>query len=194
MLTAAEIARGTRGALAFLSRDPAAPQAFDNTMDACLRSFRVMALSAPIYILYLAVSYADVEVAADIADIVLVETLRYVVEWLLFPVLFYEVARRRRWLDRYPRYINALNWTNLPATVIALVATAVELVVPSSASMVIDIALRALFFYWFLVTTRMVLGTDWLISFTLLALNWLPSFFLSILVARYVGVIGMAGT
>jgi hypothetical protein len=35
----------------------------------------------------------------------LVEALRYVVDWLLFPVIFYEIARRRGWLERYPRYI-----------------------------------------------------------------------------------------
>ena len=51
--------------------------------------------------------------------------MRYVVDWLLFPVIFYEVARRRGWLDRYPRYISALNWINLPAMVVAIVGLAV---------------------------------------------------------------------
>ena len=43
VLSAAEIARGVQGALGLLRRDPAAPLHFDNTMEACLRSFRVMA-------------------------------------------------------------------------------------------------------------------------------------------------------
>ena len=43
VLSTAEIARGVQGALGLLRRDPAALLKFDNTMEACLRSFRVMA-------------------------------------------------------------------------------------------------------------------------------------------------------
>jgi hypothetical protein len=95
VLKAAEIARGVQGALGFLQRDRSAALRFDNTMEACLRSFRVMALVAPLYALYLVIYYAGVTVTADDMDIVLAESLRYVVDWLLFPVIFYEVARRR---------------------------------------------------------------------------------------------------
>ena len=193
MLSVAEIARGLQGALAFLQRDPSAPGYFDNSAEACLRSFRVMALSAPFYALYVAINYASVTVEAEAWDVALVEGLRYLVEWLLFPVIFFEIARRRGWIDRYPRYIGALNWINLPATVIALVVVTVELVTPPAVTAVIDVALRALFFYWFLVTTRLTLGASWGLSAALLVVNWVPSFLLSFIVARYVGVIGLAG-
>ena len=65
MLTAAEIARGTQGALGFLRRDPAALLAFDNTMEACLRSFRLMAVTAPFYVVYSLIRYANLTVAID---------------------------------------------------------------------------------------------------------------------------------
>ena len=188
MLSAAEIARGVQGALGFLQRDHAAPLRFDNTMEACLRSFRVMALAAPLYTLYLLIYYAGVTVTADETEIVLAESVRYVVDWLLFPVIFYEVARRRGWLDRYPRYIGALNWINLPATAIAVVGMAIESIAPAVA-IVVDLGLRALFFYWFLMTTRMVLAVNWPIAVVLLLVNWLPSLFLSLLIARYLGLV-----
>jgi hypothetical protein len=187
VLSAAEIARGVQGALGFLQRDHAAPLRFDNTMEACLRSFRVMALVAPLYALYLLIYYAGVTVTADETEIVLAEGVRYVVDWLLFPVIFYEVARRRGWLDRYPRYIGALNWINLPATAIAVVGIAIESIAPAVA-IVADLGLRALFFYWFLMTTRMVLAVNWPIAVVLLFVNWLPSLFLSLLIARYLGL------
>jgi len=188
VLSAAEIARGVQGALGFLQRDHAAPLRFDNTMEACLRSFRVMALVAPLYALYLLIYYAGVTVTADETEIVLAESVRYVVDWLLFPVIFYEVARRRGWLDRYPRYIGALNWINLPATAIAVVGMAIESIAPAVA-IVADLGLRALFFYWFLMTTRMVLAVNWPIAIVLLFVNWLPSLFLSLLIARYLGLV-----
>lgn len=193
MLSAAEIARGVQGALGFLRRDPAAPQHFDNTMEACLRSFRVMALVAPLYAIYLLLYYSNVVDTADETEIALVEGIRYIVDWLLFPVIFYEVARRRGWLERYPRYIGALNWINLPAMIVAIVGLALSAVAPAAVGIVIDLGLRALFFYWFLVVTRMTLGVSWPISIVLLIVNWVPSLFLSLLVARYLGVVPVTG-
>ncbi|MFO1162147.1 MAG: hypothetical protein U1E60_25135 [Reyranellaceae bacterium] len=189
MLTAAEIARGVSGALKLLQRDPSAPRSFDNTMEACLRSFRVMALIAPLYVIYLLIYYSNVTTTADEVEIFLVEGVRYVVDWLLYPVLFYEAARRQGWLDRYPRYIGALNWINLPAMVVAVISLALTEIAPTAVAIVIDLGLRALFFYWFLITTRMVVGTTWPMSVVLLVVNWVPSFLLSILVARILGVV-----
>ncbi|HTB37091.1 MAG TPA: hypothetical protein VK777_08400 [Reyranella sp.] len=193
MLSAAEIARGVRGALGFLRRDPTAPQHFDNTMEACLRSFRVMALVAPLYAIYLLIYYSDVTVTADETEIALAEAIRYVVDWLLFPVIFYEVARRRGWLDRYPRYIGALNWINLPAMLVVIAGQGLSSVAPAAVAVVIDLGLRALLFYWFLMTTRMALGTSWPISVVLLVINWVPSLFLSFLVDRYLGIVPITG-
>ncbi|MGD9881049.1 MAG: hypothetical protein AB7F22_30360 [Reyranella sp.] len=192
MLSAAEIARGVQGALEFLQRDPAAPRYFENTMEACLRSFRVMAVVAPLYALYLLIYYANVTTVSDELEILFVEAVRYVVDWLLYPVLFYEAARRQGWLDRYARYIGALNWINLPAMVIALVSLTVASISPTAIAILIDLGLRALLFYWFLVTTRMVIGTSWPMSVVLLIVNWVPSLLLSLLVARILGVVPVA--
>jgi hypothetical protein len=193
VLSAAEIARGVKGALGFLQRDPTAPQHFDNTMEACLRSFRVMALVAPLYAIYLLIYYSDVTVTADETEIILAEAIRYVVDWLLFPVIFYEAARRRGWLDRYPRYIGALNWINLPAMVVVIAGQGLSSVAPAAVAVIVDLGLRALLFYWFLMATRMALGTTWPISVVLLIINWVPSLFLSFLVDRYLGVVPITG-
>jgi hypothetical protein len=51
------------------------------------------------------------------------------------------------WLDRYPRYIGALNWINLPAMIVAIVGLAISSVALTAVAIVIDLGLRALFFY-----------------------------------------------
>ena len=126
-------------------------------------------------------------------EIALVEALHYVVDWLLFPVIFYEIARRRGWLDRYPRYVSALNWINLPAMVVAIVGVAISTVAPTAVAIILDLGLKALLFYWFLTTTRMALTPSWAIAVVLLVVNWVPSLFLSLLITRYLGVVPVAG-
>lgn len=192
MLSTSEIARGLQGSLKFLQRDPSAAQHFDNTVEACLRSFRVMVLVAPIYAIYLLAHYANVRTEADEIQVFFVEALHYVVDWLLFPVIFYEIARRRAWLDRYPRYIAALNWINLPAIALMTVGEGLLLVSPS-VGQVAEFALQALFFYWFLTVTRMTLQANWLFAILLLIVNWVPSLFLSLIVDRFLGVAALPG-
>ncbi len=188
MLSAAEIARGVQGAVAFLWRDPRATTYFDNTTEACLRSFRVMVLVAPLQIILLLVRYSGVTTAADEMEIFVVETISYVVEWLLFPVIFHEIARRQGWLDRYARYIGALNWINLPGMLLAVVLVPLAQLAPAAIGDLVHIVLQALFFYWFLVTTRQVLGAGWPLSIMLLIVSWVPLAFISFLVARYLGI------
>ena len=56
----------------------------------------------------------------------------------------------------------------------------------------VSIGLQGLFFYWFLVTTRQVIGASWLLSTMLLIVNWVPLAFISFLIARYLGVVATA--
>jgi hypothetical protein len=194
VLNASEIARGIEGALRFLRRDPGAPLYFENTIEGCLRSFRVMALAAPLYGLYLLLYYSSVDTAADAGEIAAIEALHFVVDWLLFPVLFYEIARRRRWLDNYPRYIAALNWINLPVMVLAVAALALTLVAPRPFGQIVETGLQLLFYYWFLMATRLSLGLSWPLSILLLIVNWMPSLLLSLIVDRLLGVVPLPGT
>lgn len=194
MLSASDIARGTQGAVRFLQRDPGAPFYFENTTEGCLRSFRVMVLAAPLYGLYLALYYSSIATTADAFEIVAIEAMHFVVDWLLFPVLFYEIARRRQWLANYPRYIAALNWINLPVLMLAVIGLAVMLVAPRPVGQVIQIGLQFLFYYWFLMTTRLSLGISWPLSVVLLIVNWMPSLLLSLIVDRLLGVVPMPGS
>ncbi|MBN9086657.1 MAG: hypothetical protein J0J01_07095 [Reyranella sp.] len=187
MLSSAEIARGSQGAVKFLSLDVNAPFHFDNTIEGCLRSFQVMILVAPIYAFVRVIEYMQVDVAAGVELVVLAEALRYVIEWLLYPVIFWEIARRRGWLDRYPRYIAALNWMNLPQIVLLLVAEAAASMVPPVAAPLL-LGLQVFFFYWFMTVTRLGLGVSWPHAAVLMAVNWVPSYLLSILVNRFLEV------
>src|SRR5258708_22481140 len=152
-----------------------------------------MALAAPLYALYVWLYYSRVETAADGFEIATVEALHFVVDWLLFPVLFYEIARRRSWLDRYPRYISALNWINLPVLLFAVIALSLVLLLPRPVGQLLEVALQFLFYYWFLMATRLSLGVAWPVSILLLIVNWMPSLLLSLIVDRLLGVVPLPG-
>jgi hypothetical protein len=189
-----EIARGVSGTLRFLQRDPGAPYYFDNTMEACLRSFRVMLLVVPLYVAYLWLYYSSVDTPADMFEIAAIEAMHFVVDWLLFPVVFYEIARRRKWLGNYPRYISALNWINLPVMFLAVITLAATLIAPRAAGQFIQMAMQFLFYFWFMMATRLSLGIGWGFSILLLIVNWMPSLLLSLIVDRLLGVVPLPGT
>jgi len=192
-LSTGEIARGTEGALKFLTGDRAAPLYFENSIEACLRSFRVMLLAAPLYALCRVLNYATVAVEADDTEIILVEGLHFVADWLLFPVLFYEIARLRNWIDRYPRYISALNWIQLLFVVLETIAAVLVLQLPPLAGDLLNLALLGFELYWFWMATRLALGTNWLFSLGLLLMNWALSYFLSLFVIGHLGVHALPG-
>ena len=103
-------------------------------------------------------------------------------------MIFHEIARRQGWLDRYARYIGALNWINLPGMLLAVVLVPLAQLAPAAIGDLVHVVLQALFFYWFLVTTRQVLGAGWPLSIMLLIVSWVPLAFISFLVARYLGI------
>ena len=193
MLSTSEIARGVEGALRLLRGDRAGPFNFDTTVEACARSFRLMLLTAPLYAFYILMQYMAVDVAAEPWEIVGAEGLRYLLEWLLYPVLFYEIARRRGWLDRYFRYITALNWINLPAVILLVIGSALMAVAPSGVASLISYAVTAVMFYWFLIATRLVLGVGWPMAGVLLVVNVVPMLFVSNIIDRILDVTAGAG-
>ena len=55
------------------------------------------------------------------------------------------------------------------------------------------LGLQAFFLYWLVVITRMTLGVSWPISVLMMAINWLPSEVLSLIVDRFLGVTPLVG-
>jgi hypothetical protein len=190
MLTPLEIFNATRGAIRLLRFDPAGVFYFDNTLEAFWRSFRVLALVAPIYVVLRLMDYGSITSTADDFQIVIVETLRYLVEWFFYPVALFEIARWLPVRQNYLRYIVAFNWIKVPLLVIALVLFGLgELVTPLRAGLRLGVFMLEL--VWFCAATRLVLGASWPVTFGLLVLT----VFMSIVLNLFVGdILGLAGT
>jgi hypothetical protein len=64
----------------------------------------------------------------------------------------------------------------------------VAAIAPLAVTALLQIVLQGLFFYWFMSATRMTLGIPWTIAAVLMVVNWVPSYLLSVLVNRLLGV------
>jgi hypothetical protein len=113
MLSTTEIARGIDGAVRLMKGDLSGLVLLDRSREGFWRSFRPALLLAPLYGLYLMIAYDDVATRSSDARIVLVETLRYILDWTLFPVVLLELCRKMGRTRRYIASVVALNWTNV---------------------------------------------------------------------------------
>ncbi len=103
------LARGDRGGLACFDRSP----------DGFWRSFLSAFLSYPFFLILLTmrVSLADWNAAGGL-QIMLAETIGYVISWAAFPLVMVSVLR---WIGREQRYFDFLvpyNWCQLPQSLL----------------------------------------------------------------------------
>jgi len=75
---------------------------------------------------------------------------------------------------------------------VLLVGESIVSIMPVNLAVILQLGLQALFFYWFLTATRMILNTGWPTTIVLMIVNWAPSLFLSFVVDRFLGV-GVVG-
>ena len=106
---ALKLARGDRRGLGF----------FDYSLEGFWRSFRAAAICFPFYLALLSFRMAAPQWAQfGIADILVVETIAYVISWVAFPLVVLPVTR---WLDRESRFLVFMvvyNWCQVPQTVL----------------------------------------------------------------------------
>jgi hypothetical protein len=96
---------------------------FETTPAGLLKSFWVAAALLPIYVLYLALDLALLDVASVVNPVryVLVELTAYVVDWVAFPLLMLTLAPVMGLDHRLFRFLVPLNWIQLPLGVLMIV-------------------------------------------------------------------------
>ena len=132
VLSLTEIARGVGGTVRLMKGDLSGLALLDRSREGFWRSFRAAALLAPLYAFYLLTRYVELMATASDTKIALVEGLRYLIEWTLFPVVLLEMARPMGRTSRYIGAVVALNWANVPLLVVAVaVLSLIRLLAPT---------------------------------------------------------------
>jgi hypothetical protein len=150
MVSAREFSVAIYGAWRLATLDRSAVQFFENTEDAFWKSFNAAAIALPAYILLVLLNFTDQAVTASAFRIFAVETITYVIGWVLFPLVmlsFTETLDCGRW---YLRFIAAWNWAVVLQVFLFLAVTAFAAsgILPASlAGLVSLITTVAIFFY-----------------------------------------------
>lgn len=158
-LTARDVATSVFGAYRLARFDPTGLDYIDRTVDGALKSFYAAAIVLPAYALLLAIRLADQGVEAPFLQVVLVESIAYVVNWTAFPLALYRVAAM---LDRPVRYAGAVaanNWAAvvqmgvyLPAVVLSKLGVLPE---GLGTGLVFGVMLAMLVYQWFVLRTAL---------------------------------------
>lgn len=86
---------------------------FDRSIEGFWRSFRVALLIAPLYSIIIPLDLELIKPTAGWQHIMITEILAYIVSWLLFPLVAYEICRLIGREAEYPGYIVVYNWSRM---------------------------------------------------------------------------------
>ena len=154
-----EASRSLQGAWGLLRRHPAAPTAFNATLDGFWRSFFAAVLLLPLDLAYLAM-IAPGEGTADAAPATRwsVNFLVYVIGWTAWPLIAFYLTRAMDCGDRFLGYMVAFNWSQL-LTGPFLIGLDVlgRAALPQELSLVVNLAaLAGVLFYEYLIARQML--------------------------------------
>ena len=158
-LTARDVAYSVFGAYRLARFDPTGLQYMDRTPEGAWKSFYAAVIVLPAWALLLAIRLWDQVQDTPLTQVVLVESIAYVISWTAFPVIMHGVTGM---LDRSTRYVDflcAYNWSSvvqmavyLPVVVLAATGLLPQ---PLSESLVFGVMLAMLTYQWFVMRTAL---------------------------------------
>ena len=116
------------GALKFVRGDRDALAYFDRSLDGFWRSFRAAVVAYPLFLILLLLRVPAAEWAqAGGVRIILVETIGYVILWVLFPLAMLPLSRALGREHRFFDFMVPYNWSQVPQSAVLVVAGLVAL-------------------------------------------------------------------
>lgn len=164
MISPREIATGLYGAYRLARLDTGGMAWFDRTLSGFWKSFFAAVLAAPLYILLTALHLFDdtgrelLEMAGGMR-VFLIETLAYVIGWVLFPLVMIRVTDLLQREQEYFGFIIAYNWAGVLqiAAFLCAVVLSVSGLFPAAVgdflSMIVFFAI--LYYQWFITRTAL---------------------------------------
>jgi hypothetical protein len=148
--TTNEVVAALQGAIRLARLDAGGLSLFDRTVGGFWRSFFAAVLIAPVRV-FLLMTTREVPADVDGLRVFAVETIAYVISWLIFPfaMLFVVDLMNRR--ARYFDYLVPYNWSNIPQAILVVMASGVASLVPSLSGLLLVVVVVSILIYeWFI--------------------------------------------
>lgn len=196
MLSADEVQRGLSTAWQLFLGKREAVRHFDASFDGFWRSFSVIILILPIYVLYVGAErrllFADLPEDVDFAELpfALTRLIALVLDWIAFPIVAFLIARPMGFAGGYTRLIVAFNWGGpIVSVIVALPAIlfAFGIIPQFAASLLLFLSLILAVRFRF-ITARAALDCGFGLAAGLVALEFLLSMVLGETLTRIAGV------
>jgi hypothetical protein len=113
MPTIVEFVYVLRGLRRLIQFDVGGLSYFDRSIEGFWRSFRVALLLAPLYSIIIPLNLELIQPTVGWQHIMIIEILAYIVSWLLYPLVAYEICRLIGREAEYPGYIVVYNWSTI---------------------------------------------------------------------------------
>jgi hypothetical protein len=159
MLDLREALNALYGTYRLARLDPRGMTFFNATLDGFWRSFFAAAIVAPLFVLLIALRYANAETTVEPLRMTLAEGIGYVISWVAYPLAMVPVARALGREHRYFAYLCAYNWSSVLQNLVfvPVVLLGISGLIPATATA-----------YLSLMVTILVLGYVWFIAKTAL--------------------------
>ena len=188
MISAQQTFTALYGAYRLARLDTGGMKFFDQTIDGFWRSFYAAVIVAPLFILFLAVSYDPEKIAAGPVRYIIIEGIAYVMAWYLFPLIMLNIVQAMDRAQQYLGYIVAYNWASVWQNFIYLpvaILAGLGVVNTGAIAFISTILIAAIVAYsWFIARTAlqiaggmaaMIVVFEWSLS---IFLRWITQFML----------------
>ena len=183
MISLHEMLSGLYGAWRLVRLDPGGMRYFNDTVDGFWHSFYAAALVAPLVIAMLAVQYSNAALVVPAWRIVSIESVKYVMLWVAFPMVMVGLARALKRTEAYIPYIVAYNWATVWQNVVfvpVLIVLETGIVTGGPADVIRYGAMTAVLAYiW--VVTRVALGVGGGVAAMLVAVDLALSYAINVI-------------
>ncbi len=172
-----EIVRALFGAFLLVRRDPRGMGFFNITVEGFWRSFFAAVLVAPMFAIIMALHRTEQAAEFTVAWQFLSQTIRYALDWAVYPVIVAVVARLINLSHLYVGYIVAYNWAKvlINAVFLVLAVLAAPDIVPDALINFLKLAtlVAVIYYLWFVTCTALQLA--WYVGAALVAVEFVTS-------------------
>ena len=153
---------------------------FNRSIEGFWRSFAAALLVAPPFLAIIVLRNGEVYADVEPAWFIIVESFRYAVGWVVFPVIMVLVARFLGLSHVYVDFIVAYNWCQVPIVFVFLPIAIISAlgILPAGLAGLINLGFFILVYVYLWFIARTALDVEWYVALAVIGLELITTLFI----------------